>query len=119
MPFRDLKQAIGKPLKNVVCAQKLVDWLVVEHQHDVGSREKAVQLCQEFFATGILRHGVCVCVCVCVCACACVCVCVHMCMCMRVYVCICVYACVCMCVHGLCVLVIHWLCKYAHTPSPT
>ncbi len=42
-------------MRCVVNAQKLLDWLLSEG--DIQRREEGVALGQEFFATGIIRHG--------------------------------------------------------------
>ena len=46
---------MGGALRNVLNAQKLIDWLLDEH--DIVSREEGVALCREFIALGVLRHG--------------------------------------------------------------
>ena len=56
MTHRDQKGTlIGGALRNVLNAQKLIDWLLDEH--DIVSREEGVALCREFIALGVLRHG--------------------------------------------------------------
>ena len=46
---------MGGIIKNVLNAQKLIDWMLEEH--DIISREEGVALGREFVATGVLRHG--------------------------------------------------------------
>ena len=42
-------------MRCVLNAQKLIEWLLEEH--DITSREEGVALGRAFIATGILRHG--------------------------------------------------------------
>ncbi len=44
-------------MKSVVSSQKLIDWWQAET--DIHSRQAGVDLGQELFATGFLRHGEC------------------------------------------------------------
>lgn len=56
---RQQKIAVGlrtmSNMKCVVNSQKLIDWWQVEK--DIHSRQAGVDLGQELFATGFLRHG--------------------------------------------------------------
>lgn len=42
-------------MRNVLNAQRLIDWLLEER--DIISREEGVALGREFLALGVLRHG--------------------------------------------------------------
>ena len=56
-PFssRDQKLTL-RPLKCVIHAQRLLEWL--EAEGDIASREEGVAFGQDLYAAGILRHGV-------------------------------------------------------------
>ena len=45
-----------RPLKCVIHAQRLLEWL--EAEGDIASREEGVAFGQDLYAAGILRHGV-------------------------------------------------------------
>ena len=46
---------IGGALRNVLNAQKLIEWLIDEK--DIVSRDEGVALGRQFVALGVLRHG--------------------------------------------------------------
>lgn len=54
-PLRDHRSLMGGTLRNVLNAQKLIEWLLDEH--DIISREEGVALGRQFIALGVLRHG--------------------------------------------------------------
>ena len=54
--YRDHKgSVIGGALRNVLNAQKLIEWLLEEK--DIVSRDEGVALGRQFVALGVLRHG--------------------------------------------------------------
>ena len=56
MPSQCREQKVGlRTMKSVINSQKMIDWW--QSEKDIQSRQGGVDLGQELFATGILRHG--------------------------------------------------------------